>query len=404
MPRAFCIVDPSLKDFVGHHFEYDRSVAAAAAAAGYLPRVLGHREVRPDIRAVLPVEPAFRRDIWGRHPKARRPGGLADYLRCNLDHLADLRAALRGAPLPPGSVLFAHMITPKQLFGLALQVLATPAACGIETILLLRYQPRMYATRAGSAALRLIEWAARHGRRVRLASDNARLASRLGRLTRLPVEVLPIPHAYPAGWAPAHPAIPPRRPGWLRFVSLGNARDEKGFLEILAAIRAMATAPGGLAGLEFVLQANDPDNRVGAAIRAFAGDLPEGVILLDQALPSAAYHALLASADVVLVPYWQSIYEARTSGVFLEAVAAGKPVIATRDTWMADELAAHGAGLLIEDRSVSDLIRAIREVTREHVRMAAAAAGGAAACLRAHNAEILIARAIAPVQAAAQIG
>lgn len=399
IPRpVFCIVDPSLKDFVGHHFEYDRAVAEGVELVGFEALVLGHAEVLPEVVANVAVVPAFRRDIWGVHPTAgSAPGSLSDVLRCNRDLLADMRSALKRAPLPPGSVLFAHMITAKQLLAHAWHAFRTPGSEGISTILLLRYQPDFYTGRVCDTAFRLLERVVQRGGAVRLASDSGRLARRFERLTTLPVEVFPIPHTDSLEYVSSdHPALPARRPGYVRFVSLGNARDEKGYLEILQAIRLLRESKTALDGLEFVLQSNHPQADVAEAIAEFSHDLPPNVTLLRDALDTDAYRALLKSADVVLAPYWRSIYEGRTSGVFLEAAAAGKPVITTRDTWMSDEMARHGAGLLIGDRSAEELARAIRTAARDHGELAAAAARAAPQCREVHNATAFAKQATAP--------
>jgi hypothetical protein len=63
-PRPeFCIVDPSLQDFVDHHFAYDQAVAAAAEAAGFRTRVLAHRAVTEAVAGAVAVRRCFRRDI-----------------------------------------------------------------------------------------------------------------------------------------------------------------------------------------------------------------------------------------------------------------------------------------------------------------------------------------------------
>jgi polysaccharide biosynthesis protein PslF len=90
-----------------------------------------------------------------------------------------------------------------------------------------------------------------------------------------------------------------------------------------------------------------------------------------------ALASLVRSADVVLLPYDST--EQVTSGVLIEAVAAGKPVVATRFPH-ARELLAGGAGLLVPHRDPAAIAAALRSViTRGDVlsRMAAAAAATA---------------------------
>ncbi|HXL90401.1 MAG TPA: glycosyltransferase [Streptosporangiaceae bacterium] len=87
--------------------------------------------------------------------------------------------------------------------------------------------------------------------------------------------------------------------------------------------------------------------------------------------------SLIRSADVVLLPYDST--EQVTSGVLTEAVAAGKPVVATRFPHAAEVLAG-GAGLLVPHRDPAAIAAALRSViTRGDVmtRMTAAAAATA---------------------------
>ncbi|MCW2929756.1 MAG: glycosyl transferase group 1 [Actinomycetia bacterium] len=92
---------------------------------------------------------------------------------------------------------------------------------------------------------------------------------------------------------------------------------------------------------------------------------------------TSALASLIRSADVVLLPYDSA--EQVTSGVLIEAVAAGKPVVATQFPH-AVELLAGGAGLLVPHRDPAAIAAALRSmITRRDVmtRMAAAAAATA---------------------------
>jgi len=69
--------------------------------------------------------------------------------------------------------------------------------------------------------------------------------------------------------------------------------------------------------------------------------------------------SLVRSADVVLLPYDST--EQVTSGVLIEAVAAGKPVVATQFPH-AREMLAGGAGLLVPHRDPAAIAAALRSV------------------------------------------
>jgi glycosyltransferase involved in cell wall biosynthesis len=92
---------------------------------------------------------------------------------------------------------------------------------------------------------------------------------------------------------------------------------------------------------------------------------------------AGALASLVRSADVVLLPYDST--DQVTSGVLIEALAAGKPVVATEFPH-AQEVLAEGAGLLVPHRDPEAIAAALRSViTRGDVmtRMAAAASATA---------------------------
>ncbi len=78
-----------------------------------------------------------------------------------------------------------------------------------------------------------------------------------------------------------------------------------------------------------------------------------------QYLDDAALGALIRSADVVVLPY--DSVEQVTSGVLVEAVAAGVPVVATAFPH-AVELLTDGPGLLVPHRNPRALATAVRKV------------------------------------------
>src|SRR5882762_8623721 len=72
-PDRLIIVDPSLRDHIGHHAEYDRAVARAARNEGIAATVLAHRDVTADVAADVPVAPIFSNDMWGNVPAKAGP-------------------------------------------------------------------------------------------------------------------------------------------------------------------------------------------------------------------------------------------------------------------------------------------------------------------------------------------
>jgi polysaccharide biosynthesis protein PslF len=108
-------------------------------------------------------------------------------------------------------------------------------------------------------------------------------------------------------------------------------------------------------------------------------DLSATVRLDGQYRDLAELTALVASADVVLLPYDST--DQVTSGVLTEAVAAGKPVVATRFPH-ARELLGDGTGIVVAHRDPGAIAAALRRVLTS--RDVAAAMAARAAATTAH--------------------
>ena len=383
---AFIIVDPCLKDFIGHHYEYDHSTAAAASALGFDPVVLAHSDVSSEIEARVELRRCFSHDIWTSEPEA----GTYDenVIACNKRFYRELKLGLNNLRLGPQSVIFGHMITERQLLGWAWFAESLPRHVGPKIVLLLRYQREFYEGAHCRQAFEILEHAA-EGRSVRLTSDSSRLARQIEGLTMLSIDEVPIPHtAFPLESAMTSTQWKEgKRP--LRCVSLGNARDEKGFLEILEAVTMLSRQPDA-GQFHFVLQANNAAPDVQAAIDTFSAlNLPNVELILNS-MNSEDYYRLLLSSDVVLIPYWRSIYEGRTSGVCLEAIAAGKPVICTDDTWISDQFTGHDSALFCRDRDPFNLMQSLYKVRRNYVELLDVAQQARTDYVQKHNGAALV--------------
>ncbi|CAD5275207.1 hypothetical protein BOSE62_130648 [Bosea sp. 62] len=347
------ILDPNLRDFVGHYLEYDRSVSEAAKLAGLSCVILGHRSFTPSFDGLIDVRPIYSADIWNRLPD-HDFHSVKSLEFANSQFAAETILFLKDQPLGPEDIIFIPTLTKAQIAGVAALVQRFGQS-GAAFEIMLRYQPGLYDGTVATKAFRSLERLSKTTR-IRLSTDSHRLSSELGMLTALEIAVYPIPHTDKF----ATPLSGITGDG-LHFVSLGNARGEKGLAEIFDAIEITASKPWA-DQLRFTLQCNDPSEDVRGRIARYKEKPDKRVTLIEQAMGTEAYYELLGNADVVLVPYHVDIYASRTSGVFLEAMTAGKIAICTRDTWMSDQLDLHGGGIAVDDRSAASLAIAISDV------------------------------------------
>ena len=128
---------------------------------------------------------------------------------------------------------------------------------------------------------------------------------------------------------------------YIHLVYLGDARSEKGYQYLPNLIDALWQNYLQPNKVKFTIQSNY--NIEGGEVEILAAKLalsqyPESKIkLIDHPMQPDDYYQLLASADIVVLPYNPQNYQ-RTSGVLTEALAAGKPVVVSDGSWLAQQV------------------------------------------------------------------
>src|SRR3970040_2985233 len=102
-----------------------------------------------------------------------------------------------------------------------------------------------------------------------------------------------------------------------------------------------------------------------------------------ETLSKEDYTALYAGA-VCLQPYRRQDFSDRVSGITLEALSLGAPVVTTAGTWMGRLVERYGAGLTVKDFSPASLQAAVETVRKQYDVYASRASEGGAA-LRVEN-------------------
>jgi glycosyltransferase involved in cell wall biosynthesis len=158
---------------------------------------------------------------------------------------------------------------------------------------------------------------------------------------------------------------PARRPVILTWGLLGQGKGIEWGIEAMAALQDLDPSPiYVVAGQTHprVLEHEGEAYRRHLQERARTLGVADHVVFDDRYLGAADLHRLVQAADVVLLPY--DSREQVTSGVLIEAVAGGKPVVSTSFPH-AVELLAGGAGLLVDQRDPAAIAAALRRVLTE---------------------------------------
>jgi glycosyltransferase involved in cell wall biosynthesis len=370
MPK-FILIDHSLQNLSGHHFEYALHVLTAAERAGFEPWLIAHREFQrpPEMPAHWSVKSAYRhtryfklcfdtlrfrvpkqrRFEWLRHQfglwsRARRRRGRA------IDFAADTAAALAGIAFERRDQVFIPTLTEIDLRGLARYLAAMPQAeladwhVQFHLPIYTGYEPDYPAEDASLDRLRRIyrrTMPLPAKRNLHLYTTTETLAIQYNRLGVGPFHALPYPHN-PA-LEPSRADSPRRAGAPLRIAFLGGARSEKGYQDLPAIVGKLWTEHVERGKTRFVIHSAfelpGPTAAVAAARAALGRLPPDKVSLLDQPLDSGDYCQLNRQCDIGLLPYDRSRYHARCSGVLVELLSAGVPVVVPAGTWLADQLA-----------------------------------------------------------------
>lgn len=395
--RRLLVVEEALKNRTGHFYEYVKSVAELNASLGGETLVVSHADTDGGVREELGAWPLFERSNWDGVYNER--AAWKRYLGVARHNWYVYRVMNRFVQEHgPFDVLFAPTVVIHQLLGWRL-LMAQHGGRGIgQMILLFRNNAGSYVEDSPAPVFKrsavVLRWALRSFRnllanaRARLVTDSTRLATEYRCLSGLDLEVWPSPRMASFAALQADSRAADAR---IVFSCLGPARFEKG-IDVMQAAIAKFLARHPDAAVRFVIQWNAPIRDAQGAPYlpdpALRGD--PRVTLIEDSMSSAAYDAAVAATDVMLLPYRRASYFARISGVAVEAVTAGIPIIYTRDTWCEDLVNDVGAGIGVADGDVEGLAAAIGRMVSEYDHFRAQARARAEKARQSHSGDAFL--------------
>lgn len=182
------------------------------------------------------------------------------------------------------------------------------------------------------------------------------------RISVIPHGVTPATHTVGTGGTSIHDLVAPDVPVLLTWGLLGPGKGIEWAIDATAMLHDLRPAP-----VYVVAGRTHPkvQQRYGETYYDSLEGRAESLGIADRVVFEHRYHEtstlqwLLHRAAVVVLPYDST--EQVTSGVLVDAMAAGKPVVATRFPHAA-ELLADDAGLLVDHRDANALADAIRRL------------------------------------------
>ncbi len=346
-PARLFLADHLLRDVVGHHLGYNLALADGASRAGIAPHLVTHRAFDAALAGGVVCQRLFRTDFRAEPPawiaRNHRLLGLLERW-CDWQFGSDLR---KFSGVGDSDAVFVQMLAPRHFLQWLRWMSAQPAPPVL--FLQLGYRPGRFATPEIAAAPGRLPRGI--SERVVFVTDSEKLVGPFEKSLGREVHYLPHIVSY------EFPEPEPRTAGKPILVfAPGNARREKGFTETMAAIRII-NGSGSRDELRFMVQCHDPDRVCENVLRC---GMPSGVERIDRPLADSEYVERLGRSDVVVLPYHLDLYEQRTSGIFCEARVAGKPVIATENSWAGDRVRREGGGWLVREKDEASLVACLK--------------------------------------------
>jgi hypothetical protein len=353
----FILVDHSIRDRGGHHLEYASHMLDAAKLDGYEPLLvtnkrfpIAHGVDSPrTLRVFGPTCYDFMR-IDARVHGAQRPHAPAwwiDRLRLELMKRTFVRGVRRLLDLlrvDSGDLVFFSTVTPIELIELAGLSRTHPAFADASMHAMLHFPlhdghcPPLEQRADVTRGLRTLAAAPRT--RIAIHATNAVLASQFRALGCAECDELP--------WAVSPEILRPREElplpgsGPLRIGVPGSMRDERGGGIIASLFDQLRGDLLDGARAQLLLQSPGIES-LPASMRASASFHETVAEAMRSRAPVAVvrwpasgteYAALIRAVDLGLLPYDPARYYARASGVLVELLGSGVPVVVLAGSWL----------------------------------------------------------------------
>lgn len=334
-PRLF-ILDPDLKSYLGHYFEYDQGVSLAARRAGLQPVVFCKREFLPAETDGIPYIPTFRLGPWAGELNAWR---------------VDVMHALTREKVTEQDHVFLHTTFPDELE----QIMAIAEFAPHLVVPHWHFCLRVEFGHSGSkerekfTVARFFRWLNDHpalARHMHFYSDTAELGRHYGAFADIANKrfaVLPIPLPPMTPMADEQQALDPAQAQAIRIVHMGDVRREKSYAHFPRVVLHVLKNAPTRKPIEFVIQSAFPHYMTEARFadlfeaRKQLMALPR-VTCHKEPLNSREYRALIHSAHISMLPHDPYLFRNRTSGTLADTLHAGKVAVVPERCWLTTQV------------------------------------------------------------------
>ena len=134
------------------------------------------------------------------------------------------------------------------------------------------------------------------------------------------------------------------------------------------------------------LSRSDTPTTIAQALEKLRASRPR---VIEKELNAEEFQEFITSGDVVVCPYLPSAFARRTSGLIIDAIIGGSPIVAVEGTWLADFIRTTGAGIAAKPTTES-VVDAVHQILKDYDSYAQKAATARRQYLKQHSWEALI--------------
>jgi hypothetical protein len=368
----FILIDNSISDTAGHHYQYAEYCLRAAKELGYESILATNKKNKDTENLPWKVYPVYTGTFWlheeynnfllsiyNRFEKSKRKVVLSGILRVMGPRLAtklldknkiaefakNSQDLFSQISLSKGDIIFIPTSGLVEMYGI------TECATNNQSLQNATYhflfRRNLYNGTPENYSFMYIKL-----RLLKLAFDNFlkktkinaifytdsdQLTDQYDRIESVKFHTLPLPHTIPK-------SAQKKKKNKLQITYLGDARTEKGYQYLPHLVQDLWADYVKQDKVSFVIQSNYniTDGEPSAVVaREQLQHFPNDKVNLVMKSPSVEeYGKILDESDVILLPYDKTNYYARSSGILVEALCHGIPVLVPSGTWLSRQFAA----------------------------------------------------------------
>lgn len=365
--QKFILIDNSISDTAGHHYQYAEYCLKAAKELGYEPILATNKKNKETENLPWKVYPTYTGTFWShdeynkflislynRFEKSKHKVALSGMLRVFGSSLAkklldknkieefakNSQELFSHVLLSEGDIVFLPTSGLVEMFGISSCATKNQSLQKATWNFLFRRNLYNGSTENYSfiyIKLRLLKLAFdnflnKTKIHALFYTDSDQLTDQYDRMNSVKFHTLPIPHTVPK-------PISRQKKNKLQITYLGDARTEKGYQYLPQVIQDLWADYVKTDKVSFVIQSNYniPDGEPAPVVaRAQLQHFPSDKVKLILESPSVEeYQKILQDTDVILLPYDKINYYARSSGISIEALCYGIPTLTPSGTWPA---------------------------------------------------------------------